>query len=170
MLRVGVERTRRWGAKLAGVLLAATIGGAALPAVADEVIIRIERVRALDRIDPTSSPDFFAQVTIGGQVFKTVRIKNAVDIRPNWVIRADVPSGVTPVNISILDNNILKKDELIDVNRVDNKRDLDFRVNTRSCQILDFSQSYRCRDRIVRGGSEKKAAELTFRVEVRRGR
>ena len=170
MRSIGTERRRWTGAKLAGVLIASVIGGAGLPAMAGEIIIHIDRVRALDRIDPTTSPDFFAQLTVGGQVFKTQRIKNAVEIRPSWVITATVPRGVTPVNFAILDNNVLKKDELIDVNRLDNKRDLDFRVDTRSCQILDFSQSYRCRDRITRGGAEKKAAEVTFRVEVRRRR
>jgi hypothetical protein len=165
---VGVEKSRSKGAKLAGVLLATVISGAALPAVADELIIRIERVRALDKIDPTTSPDFYAHVTVDGQVFKTQRIKNAADIRPNWVITANVPRGTSRVNLAILDKDILKKDDMIDINRVDGKRDLDFRVNTGSCQILDFSQSYSCRDRIVRAGGEKKSAEITFRVEVRR--
>jgi hypothetical protein len=170
MRLVGFEKLRSKGAKLAGALLATVISGAALPAAADELVIRIEHVRAVDRIDPTTSPDFYAQVTIDGQVFKTQRIRNAPDIRPNWVITANVPRGISSVNLAILDRDILKKDDLIDINRVDGKRDLDFRVNTRSCEILDFSQSYSCRDRIVRAGNERKAAEITFRVEVQRRR
>lgn len=167
----GVEG-RRGGrrARLAGALLGLTVAGGALPALADEIIIRIEHVRALDQIDPTTSPDFYAQVTVDGRVYKTPRIRNAADIRPNWVITADVPRGTSNVNLAILDKDVLKKDDLIDVNRIDGKRDLDFRVNTRSCEILDFSESYSCRDRIVRGGNERKMAEVTFRVEVRRGR
>lgn len=166
----GVEGMRGGRAKLAGALLGLGVAGGAVPAMADEIIIRIEHVRALDKIDPTTSPDFYAQVTVDGQVFKTARIRNAPDIRPNWVITANVPRGTSNVNLAILDKDILKKDDLIDINRVEGKRDLDFRVNTRSCEILDFSQGYSCRDRIVRAGNERKMAEVTFRVEVRSGR
>lgn len=156
-------------ARLLGALLAVGFAcGAALPVAADELIIRIQHVRAIDKIDPTTSPDFYAQVTIDGQVLKTQRIKNAADIRPDWVITANVPRGISTVNVAILDKDVLKKDELIDINRVDGKRDLDFRVNTRTCQILDFTRPHYCRERIVRAGSEKKAAEITFRVDVKR--
>ena len=167
---IGVEGKRWIGAKLAGALLAAVALGAAAPAMADDIIIRIEHVRALDKIDPTTSPDFYAVVTVDGKEYKTQRIKNQADIRPNWEIVANVPRGRSNVSVAILDKDILKKDDLIDINRIDGKRDLDFQVDTRSCDVLGFSQGYSCRDRIVRGGNEKKSAEITFRVDVRRGR
>lgn len=165
----GIDGKCLKAARLAGVALAVVVGAAA-PALADDIIIRIEHVRALDKIDPTTSPDFYAVVTVDGKEYKTQRIRNAPDIRPNWEIVANVPRGRSNVNIAILDKDILKKDDLIDINRVDGKRDLDFQVDTRGCDVLGFSQGYGCRDRIVRGGNEKKAAEITFRVDVRRGR
>jgi hypothetical protein len=72
------------------------------------------------------------------------------------------------VKVEIFDKDVLSKDDLIDINRVDGKRDLDFRINTRTCRVLDFSQGLRCRERIRRSGTEKRKAEITFRVDVRR--
>ena len=61
-----------------------------------------------------------------------------------------------------------RRPDLIDINRVANKRDLDFRVNTRTCSISGFAQGYSCRRTITRAGDEKKQAEISFKVDVRR--
>ena len=57
-------------------------------------------------------------------------------------------------------------DDPIDINRVDPKRSLDFVVNTRSCRLEGFSSPYRCGQRVVRAGGERKKAEMTFFVDV----
>ncbi|MGE3918799.1 MAG: hypothetical protein AB7F78_24180, partial [Hyphomicrobiaceae bacterium] len=60
---------------LAGGMLVALTAGLATQAAAQELVITVERIRALDRIDPVGQADFFAQVTIDGEVFKTERIR-----------------------------------------------------------------------------------------------
>ncbi len=157
-------------AAMTAAILAPMMGAVAAPAIAAEIIVTIDRVAAIDKIDVGGGQaDFFAQVTIAGEVFKTERIRRADVITPNWVIRKRVRSGGTyPVKIEILDKDVLSKDDAIDINRVDNKRDLDFRVRTSNCRVLDFSPTYACGTRIVRTGLEKKAAEITFHVRVRR--
>jgi hypothetical protein len=83
------------------------------------------------------------------------------------VISKTVAAGVHNIKLEILDKDVTKND-FVDVNRVDNKRDLDFTIDTRSCRIGGFSTAYRCRSPIVRAGNEKKKAEVTFSIAVKR--
>lgn len=131
-----------------------------------EVQVTIHRLRALDKADAFSSEDFYARVTIGGQVFKSERIKQTDAIIPNWRFSAIVPNtGRTDVKIEVFDKD-LQVDDQIDINRMDPKRDLDFIVNTRSCRIEGMAEPYRCGTDITRGGGERKKAEMTFMVMV----
>ncbi|MGE0699022.1 MAG: hypothetical protein AB7O57_07995 [Hyphomicrobiaceae bacterium] len=152
------------------VAVVAVSAGAALPAVAEEVIVTIERVRALDKIDlPTAGQaDFYAQVTIDGKTIKSKFIRRHDDIQPGWVMAVPVGRGKFPVKLEILDHNVLKKDTLVDINRLPSKRDLDFEVDTRSCTVSGFAQPYKCRQVITRGGDEQRRAEIDFTVDVRR--
>ena len=159
-----------WARRLSAALVALPLALTSLAssqAQADEISINITRVKALDKIDELSKADFLARVTIAGEVILTPFIKNQDDVRPNWVVKKTVPPGVHKVKVEILDKDVTKND-LIDINRLDNKRDLDFEVNTRNCQITGFQQTYRCRSAIVRAGNEKKKAALTFKVDVKR--
>ena len=148
------------------------IAGATQSAIADEVIITIESIKAIDRIDPGGGQaDFFARVTINAEVFRTPAIRKADVVRPNWVISKRVRPGTHTVKLEILDRDVLSKDDAIDINRIDGKRDLDFRVRTRNCVVLDFAEPYRCSGRgvsITRAGPEKKSAEVRFNVNTRR--
>lgn len=162
----GMGKTAR-AAALAAVASAGFAGAAA----AQDLIITIERIRALDKIDAAGQADFYAQVTIDGKAIKTERIRRADDVRPNWVIRAPVSGRKADVKLEILDKDVLSKDDLVDINRLDGKRDLDFTVELRPCRVKGFAQSYDCGRRgvvITRGGNEKKAAEVIFRVNVAR--
>ncbi len=136
-------------------------------ASADEIKITIERVRDVGKSDAFSKSDFYARVTIAGQAFQTDIIRNQNDARPNWVITKDVPPGVHDVKVEILDKDVTKS-ETIDVTRTAGKRDLDFKVGTRRCNVVGFSPAARCGQPIVRAGDEGKAAEITFSVATKR--
>ena len=164
---VGLRRRSRALASAVFALLLAFAFLAPSQAQADEIVVTITHVKALDKFDVLSKADMLARVTIAGEATTTAFIKDQDDIRPNWIIRKNVSPGVHNVKVEILDKDVTKN-ELIDINRLDNKRDLDFQVNTRNCQITGFTQSYRCRSAIVRAGNEKKKAAITFRVEVKR--
>jgi hypothetical protein len=170
MRLVGVKGFKLRAGVLAGALVLPLAVAAAAPAVAEEIIVTVERVRALDKVDlPTAGQaDFYAQITIDGKVFKSKFIRRADDIRPNWVMSAPVGRGSYPVKLEILDHNVLAKDTLVDINRLPNKRDLDFEVDTRNCTVNGFAQQYRCRTVITRGGDEKRKAEIQFSVDVKR--
>ena len=152
-------------------LLTLTCGGMA-PAVADEIVVRIEELHSGGRIDPLNGrADFYAQVTIDGTVYRSPRIRRADDIRPNWVFSKSVRPGTYNVKIEVFDKDVFSKDDLIDINRLDGKRDLDFRVRTRPCLVLDFAEPYACRGRgvtITRAGRETKSAEIRFTVDTHR--
>lgn len=132
-----------------------------------ELKVTIHRLIALDKGDAFSTQDFYARVTIDGQVFKSERIRQTNDIIPNWRFSAIVPNGRNDVKIEVFDKDLID-DDMIDINRVDPKRDLDFVVNTRSCRLEGFSEPYRCNEDVVRAGGERKRAEMTFSVEVDR--
>jgi hypothetical protein len=151
------------------VLAAPVLLGGLAPtaATADEIAVTIERVRGVGQADALSKSDFYARVTIAGQTFQTDLVRNQNDARPNWVIKKDVPSGVHDVKVEILDKD-LTKSETIDITRTAGKRDLDFKVRTRRCNISGFSPSPACGQPIVRAGNEGKAAEITFSVNTKR--
>lgn len=139
----------------------------ATQAQADEIAVNIRRLRALDKIDALSKADFYARVTIAGEVFTTEAIKDQDDIRPNWLVRKRVSSGIHNVKVEILDKDVAVTD-LVDINRVEGKRDLDFQVDTQRCAVLGFSETYRCRSVIQREGTERKKAQITFSISVDR--
>jgi hypothetical protein len=132
-----------------------------------EVIIKITRVRALDQADAFSKGDFYAKVNIGGETVSTPPVKQEASITPNWVVSRKVKAGVVKVNIGIFDKDV-SVDDPIDINRINNKKDLDFTINTKTCRVEGFASTYRCGAKISRAGKEKKAAEITFIVTVKR--
>lgn len=153
--------------------IAFTLGLSALGATsvaAEEIIVTIESVRALDKVDQITAgkADFFALATIDGKPVKSPVIKRSDDIKPNWVLSAPVGRGVFDVRLELFDKDVLSKDDPIDINRVDGKRHLDFQVDTRNCQVKGFSQGYSCRRAITRSGAEKKMAEIVFSVDVKK--
>jgi hypothetical protein len=143
-------------------------GTPANTAAAEEVIVTITRVRALDIIDGIwTNPDFMARVTIADKRFATEPIRNQADVRPtNWVFRHQVRGGRHPIKIEIQDWDSVRPD-VIDISPTPNKRDLDFGINTGVCMVTGFKEPYRCNAVITRGGSERKKAEITFTVDVR---
>jgi hypothetical protein len=150
---------------LSTLALGTTATGAA--AKDSEVTIKITRVRALDQPDAFSKGDFYAKVTIDGETTSTPPVKQETSITPNWVVTKKVKPGVVKVKIGVFDKDI-SVDDPIDINRVDAKRDLDFEVNTKTCRVLGFSSVFRCKSTISRAGKEKKAAEISFIVTVKK--
>lgn len=146
-------------------LALATTGLEAAPT--HEITINIKKVKALDKADAFSKGDFFARVTINGEVQTTQHMRQSAEITPNWKLAAKVPPGEVKVKVEILDKDVSANDP-IDINRVDAKRDLDFRVDTKKCRVLDFSSPYKCGQTIMRGGKEKKSAEISFTVGVKK--
>jgi C2 domain len=158
-----------------GCLMTALSIGAALAASPNalaqassrDVTVTITSVKAIDKLDVFSRADFYARVTINGQMQATQRVRQQNEIRPDWKITARVPSGRHNIKLEILDKDVTV-DEPIDINKVANKRDLDFTIDTRSCRIGGFSSSYRCGNPITRAGTERKSAEVTFSVDSKR--
>jgi len=167
----GGRRSASRAKLIAGAALVTMISGAAAPAIADEIIITVETLQALDRIDVGGAPaDFYAQVTIDGTVFRSPRIRRSDTVRPNWTFSKRVRPGTYNVRLEVFDKDLFSKDDQIDINRLDGKRHIDFRVKTRPCAVLDFAEPYACRGRsvtITRAGRENKSAEVRFSVKVR---
>jgi hypothetical protein len=134
----------------------------------DEVVITITRVRAIDKEDIFGRADFYAKITLAGDTITTPVVRNADSIRPNWMLSKRVPRGTHDIKIELLDKDVLKPDDKIDINRVGDKRDLDFKINTANCRIIGFADGYRCGNNIVRAGRERKKARIEFNVIVKR--
>ena len=158
----------------AGALIVAA-AAAAMPTSASaqatqEITLTISKITALDRIDwgLAGDADFYAKVTIAGETFTTQRVRGKNAISPNWRITKAVAPGQHDVKVEIFDRDPLKPDDRVDINRLPNKRDLDFTVDTRSCTILGFASPFKCGRTIVRAGRDAKAAEIEFKVEVKK--
>lgn len=134
----------------------------------DQITITIKTVTAVDKADIFGRADFYAKVTIAGETTTTSVVRQRDMARPGWKITKKVPRGTHAVNIQMFDKDPGKPDDAIDINRVANKRDLDFDVNTGNCRVLGFADAYKCGDTIVRAGGERKKAEIRFSVSVDR--
>ncbi|MGE0766225.1 MAG: hypothetical protein AB7L90_07145 [Hyphomicrobiaceae bacterium] len=167
LARVGASFLRSVSCAAVAVPL---IAGAARSAAADDIVVTVEHVRALDKIDlPTAGQaDFYAQITVDGKTVKSKFIRRADEIRPDWVMVVPVGRGRYQVKLEILDHNVLTKPTLVDINRLPDKRDLDFEVDTRRCIVTGFAETYKCGRAIRRAGDERRKAQVTFRVDVRR--
>lgn len=130
-----------------------------------EITVTVTRFKALDRADELSAGDFFARVTIDGANQQTAVISDKAEVQPNWKLSKEVSPGVHNVKLALIDKDV-SIDDPIDINRLPNKRDLDFTVDTRSCKIDGFAQGYKCGATITRAGGERKKAEISFRVDV----
>jgi hypothetical protein len=152
-------------------LAAAGLLATSMPVMAQaaEVTVRITHVKALDVIDAASPADFLAIVSVGGEKpCATPIVKDKNEIRPtDWVCTFKVPAGVHDVKVRLADKDIAVNDP-VDINRLPNKRDLDFKINTQNCVISGFAQIYTCGAAITRSGDERKKALITFVVTARR--
>lgn len=171
MLRSGNTKFSLGKAVTAGLVALPMLAMGAVAASAQELVITIKSVRAVDRIDPAGlPPDFYARVTVDGKEYKTPVIRKTQAINPNWVIRAPISGREAHVKLELYDKDVAR-DDPIDINRLDGKRDLDFTVRTRPCRVLGFAATYDCAGRgatISRAGGEKKSADITFTVDTRR--
>lgn len=135
------------------------------------ITIDIDQVRTIDKYDELSRGDLFARVTIAGEtktteVLKQIAATEAI-VKTKWVITKDVKPGTHPIKIELVDKD-LTQDDVIDINRVDKRRVLEFTVNTDTCKVEGFSTVYKCKSRISRTGKENKAAEIFFTVSVKK--
>ncbi|MBY0226253.1 MAG: hypothetical protein K2Q28_10650 [Hyphomicrobium sp.] len=135
------------------------------------ITVKIDQIRPLDKFDELSRGDLFARVTIAGETTTTPVKKQTsargVTINTDWVIRRDVAPGAHPIKIELIDKD-LSEDDIIDINRLDNRRVLEFTVDTQKCRVEGFATTYRCKSRINRSGREKKAAEVFFTIDVKK--
>lgn len=168
-----------FGAKAKRLAMAAALGGAGLALVSlspsslraegatREIVFTIKKIKPLDAWDELSKGDPYVRVTVGSTVAVSPVEKNdKSEFRPGWKLSAKVPQGVHKVKLELIDKD-LTADDPVDVNRVDNKRDLDFTVDTKTCKIEGFSSTYKCGSSISRAGKETKKGDITFTVSVK---
>jgi hypothetical protein len=146
--------------------LSLTVGGATV-ATAAEITITVTKFKALDRADDLSDGDFFARIRINGKAAFSPEQSGQAEFSPNWKMTLPAKSGTNEVNLSLIDKDV-SVDDPIDINRVENKRDLDFTVNTSNCRIEGFAETYKCGQTITRAGGEKKKAVISFTVDVKK--
>jgi hypothetical protein len=149
-------------------LSALAAAGLAAPAVAaaDEITITVTQVKGLDKVDELSGGDYYARVTIDGEAQNTPVVKGK-EFSPDWKISKSVSSGKHDVKLELIDKD-LTEDDPVDINKLANRRFLEFSVDTKSCKIEGFSSTYRCGKAITRVGAEKKKAGITFKVTVKK--
>lgn len=138
------------------------------PAVAQsrEITVTITKFHALDKADELSSGDFFARIQVDGKAAFSPVLTGQDEFAPNWKLTLPAKSGVIKVNLALIDKDV-SVDDPIDINRLPNKRDLDFTVDTRTGRIGGFAETYKTGQTITRVGTENKKASISFKVEVK---
>ncbi len=151
-----------------GLTMAALVPTVAAAASTHEITVTVTKFKALDKADDLSRGDFFARVTINDKAKTSGEISDdKAEVKPDWKLSTSVPPGVHKVRLELIDKD-LTVDDPIDINRVAGKRDLEFTVDTNSCVIEGFSQTYKCGATITRSGSEHKKADISFKVTVKK--
>ncbi len=166
---LGKARRGALGLGAAGLLGLSAVGVTPAMAQSSQITVVVHEIKLIDRVDALSQADIFVRATIAGETKATPPMKQTG--RPGEVIRTEltlsgaVKPGTHAVKLELLDKD-LRSDDTIDINRIADRRVLEFTVDTRSCRIGGFVSTYRCKQRITRAGAEKKAAQITFSVEV----
>lgn len=147
-------------------LVAGTAFAASDRAAAAEITITVTSVKGLDKVDELSGGDYFARMTIDGDAQNSPVVKD-VEFKPDWKLTKSVSAGKHDVKLELIDKDVAE-DDPVDINRLPNKRSLEFSVDTKSCKIEGFSSTYRCGKAITRVGGENKKAAITFKVTVKK--
>lgn len=166
--RAATRRTFAIGAALAAcgssLVLAPT---EAVAQATHDITITVSRFQALDKADELSRGDFFARATIDGEAQVSPTVSDQAEVSPDWKLSKSVKPGVHKVKLELIDKDV-SVDDPIDINRLANKRDLDFSVNTNTGRIEGFAQTYKVGQTITRAGSENKKASISFKVDVKK--
>lgn len=168
IFRVAARNSRAVAVVLAAsapALVSMTVGAAAQQS--HEITVTVKRFQALDKADELSNGDFFARVTIDGKSETTPVISDKAEVTPDWKITQPVSPGVRHIKVELIDKDV-SVDDPIDINRLPNKRDLDFSVNTNTGRVDGFAESYKVGQTITRAGSERKKASISFQVDVKK--
>jgi hypothetical protein len=136
-----------------------------------QIVVTVHTIKPLDKYDELTPGDLFARMTVGGKTVATEILKQTtqpgVVIKPAWTLSVAVPQGKHAVKLELVDKDAAA-DDVIDINRLDNRRQLEFDVDTKTCSVTGFAETYKCKTRITRTGKEKKGAEVTFSVDVKK--
>lgn len=144
-----------------------TLAPSEAAAQSHEITITVTRFKALDKADELSAGDFFARMRINGKAAFSPVLSGQSEFKPNWKLTLPAKAGVNEVNLSLIDKDV-SVDDPIDINRLPNKRDLDFTVNTNTGRIEGFAQSHKTGQTITRSGGENKKADISFVVTVKK--
>jgi hypothetical protein len=156
------------GAAVAAIGLSTVLSsGEAAAQGSHEITVTVTRFQALDKADELSSGDFFARLRIDGKAAFSPELTGQSEFTPDWKLTLPASGGKVTVNLSLIDKDV-SVDDPIDINRLPNKRDLDFTVDTRTGRIEGFSESYKTGQTITRAGTENKKASISFKVDVKK--
>lgn len=136
-------------------------------AASHEITVTVTRFQALDKADELSAGDFFARIRVGGKAAFSPVLSGQEEFKPNWKLTLPIAAGKQSVNLALIDKDV-SIDDPIDINRLPNKRDLDFTVDTRTGRIEGFAESYKVGQVITRAGTERKKASISFKVDVKK--
>ena len=71
------------------------------PLVDINITVKITAIRALDKIDCGSKPDFFVKLKINNEEFTSPTWMNSKQVYPDWSVTTDVPDDIKNISINI---------------------------------------------------------------------
>ena len=173
MLKAFSKTAARMAATATGVAALACAVAALEPREAEaqatthEVTVTVIRFKALDKADELSAGDFFVRMSAGGKAAFSPVLSGQNEFKPNWKLTLPIAAGKQSIKLALIDKDVTV-DDPVDINRMANKRDLDFTVDTKTGRIDGFAQPYKVGQTITRAGTETKKADISFKVDVKK--
>lgn len=152
------------------LLLAASVLGIQAGGQKKYATVTIYRVAEVDNLDHDlpwrdDRADFYAQIWIDGHYHKT-RVMAKNDGKPYWTFTAPVNSSTANIRIKLLDDDggLERKDDYVDINPMNNKKDLDLKVNINNGRILGDAAGQKGQTLFCAGGGDSSKGQIWFAI------
>lgn len=163
-------KTRKWlFTTIAALSLVATpLAGGTRAKPVTVKIYRLAQIDNLDEFDALGSDkaDFYALVKIGNTDLRRSGNMSSDDGKPGWKFYGEGNGRYIPIRIKINDDDggIEEKDDYVDVNPRDGKKDLHLMLDTKTGRITGDVTGRRGQTLFVQGGRDGDKGKIWFAI------
>lgn len=136
-----------------------------------QVTVKIYRLAQIDNLDEmdalgSDKADFYALVKVGNADLQRSGNMSSDDGKPGWKFYGEATSRYVPIRIKINDDDggIEEKDDYVDINPKDGKKDLNMILDTKTGRITGDVKGWRGKTIMVQGGKDGDKGKIWFAI------